>query len=84
MKTDVKMVKYNLTNIEKDELNKIGNTIDIMGEKVELESMFGNKRVTELRKSLLDKKYLRRTKTKDNITFITLSKNGWNWYYAKG
>jgi len=78
-----------LTFLEKNELNKIGNTEAIMGEKTELESMFGNPRVTALCKSLLQKGYLRKIKPiiltdGTKVERVTLSKGGWDWYYAKG
>ena len=70
---------------EKDELNKLGNTIEIVGETPELESMFGNKKVTQIRKSLLDKGFIKKIDTDSRgITTIDLSDKGWNWYHAKG
>jgi hypothetical protein len=83
------MKKLKLNPLEKIELNKIGNTESIMGEKTELKSMFGNPKITALRKSLLRKGFLKKitpiTLTDGTkVERVTLSKLGLNWYYAKG
>ncbi len=65
---------------EKSELNKIGNTEDLMGEKSTEESLFGNIKITQLRKSLIQKGYLKR----QSNGYVTPTTKGWNWYFAKG